>query len=258
MGGAKFGPIAAAALIAAALPADARTLEVGPGKPYARPSEAAAVARPGDRVLIAAGEYFDCAVWPQSHLVIEGDPDGGAVITDKACQGKALFVIPGDDVTVRELTLTRARVPDGNGAGIRAEGRNLLIEQVRFVNNQDGVLANNQPQGTVRIEGCVFADIGVSGAERPTASVIAGRLERLLISDTRFEPGRGGAVLLSSARITEIDSPPGVPIVVYCHHGVRSRMGAGAVVQAGYEEVYSLAGGIDAWSLEVDPQVPRY
>src|SRR5258708_26983509 len=50
------------------------------------------------------------------------------VITDKACQGKALFVITGDDVSVRNLTFTRARVPDGNGAGIRAEGVNLRVE----------------------------------------------------------------------------------------------------------------------------------
>jgi adenylyltransferase/sulfurtransferase len=60
------------------------------------------------------------------------------------------------------------------------------------------------------------------------------------------------------SRLSEIDAPPGVPIVVYCHHGVRSRMGAGAVAQAGHPEVYSLAGGIDAWSVEVDPRVPRY
>jgi rhodanese-related sulfurtransferase len=60
------------------------------------------------------------------------------------------------------------------------------------------------------------------------------------------------------ARIAEIDAAPGTPIVVYCHHGVRSRMGAAAVAQAGHAEVYSLAGGIDAWSLQVDPRVPRY
>ena len=60
------------------------------------------------------------------------------------------------------------------------------------------------------------------------------------------------------ARITEIDAPAGAPIVVYCHHGVRSQMGAGALARAGHEEVYSLAGGIDAWSLEVDSRLPRY
>lgn len=52
--------------------------------------------------------------------------------------------------------------------------------------------------------------------------------------------------------------PSGTPIVVYCHHGVRSQMGAQVLQQAGFAPVVSLAGGIDAWSLFVDPSVPRY
>lgn len=60
------------------------------------------------------------------------------------------------------------------------------------------------------------------------------------------------------ARASEIDAPDGVPIVVYCHHGVRSRMAADALARLGHREVYSLAGGIDAWSVQVDPRVPRY
>ena len=59
-------------------------------------------------------------------------------------------------------------------------------------------------------------------------------------------------------RIAEVKPPAGVPVVVYCHHGVRSQHGAMALVQNGHSEVYSLHGGIDAWSLEVDPNVPRY
>jgi len=47
-------------------------------------------------------------------------------------------------------------------------------------------------------------------------------------------------------------------IVVYCHHGVRS-LDAGAYLAGhGLTNVKSLAGGIDAWSCEVDPAVPRY
>jgi rhodanese-related sulfurtransferase len=60
------------------------------------------------------------------------------------------------------------------------------------------------------------------------------------------------------ARASEVTPPAGVPIVVYCHHGMRSQHGAAALVRLGHAEVYSLAGGIDAWSLEVDPSVPRY
>jgi rhodanese-related sulfurtransferase len=60
------------------------------------------------------------------------------------------------------------------------------------------------------------------------------------------------------ARQDEVKPPEDVPIVVYCHHGVRSQQGAMALLQLGHRDVYSLAGGIDAWSVEVDPGVPRY
>src|SRR5216683_5464551 len=111
----------------------ARTIEVGPDKPYKAPSQAAADAKDGDHILIGPGEYFDCTVWQANNLVIEGGgPDAKAIITDKTCQGKAIFVIAGNDTTVRNLTLTRARVPDMNGAGIRMEGRNLTIEAVKL------------------------------------------------------------------------------------------------------------------------------
>jgi rhodanese-related sulfurtransferase len=48
------------------------------------------------------------------------------------------------------------------------------------------------------------------------------------------------------------------PVVVYCHHGVRSRHGAALLREAGLVNARSLAGGIDRWSLTVDPTLPRY
>src|SRR5690242_17762637 len=46
--------------------------------------------------------------------------------------------------------------------------------------------------------------------------------------------------------------------VVYCHHGVRS-LGATMFLRAqGFANVKSLAGGIDRWSIRIDPRVPRY
>jgi len=51
---------------------------------------------------------------------------------------------------------------------------------------------------------------------------------------------------------------PAGEVVVYCHHGVRSRSGAAILEAAGFAKVWSLRGGIDAWSLQIDPRVPRY
>jgi len=47
-------------------------------------------------------------------------------------------------------------------------------------------------------------------------------------------------------------------IVVYCHGGARSAMVAGFLEAKGFARVANLTGGIDAWSLTVDPRVPRY
>jgi rhodanese-related sulfurtransferase len=49
------------------------------------------------------------------------------------------------------------------------------------------------------------------------------------------------------------------PIAVVCHAGIRSwQFGAWLIEQQGYGQVWNVQGGIDAWSLQVDPNVPRY
>jgi monothiol glutaredoxin len=47
-------------------------------------------------------------------------------------------------------------------------------------------------------------------------------------------------------------------IALHCHHGMRSRAAAEELLREGFSNVYNLEGGIDAWSTEVDPSVPRY
>jgi rhodanese-related sulfurtransferase len=58
-------------------------------------------------------------------------------------------------------------------------------------------------------------------------------------------------------RVAEL--PRDRPIVVMCHHGVRSAHVVAYLREAhGFEQVVNLSGGIDAWSCDVDPRVPRY
>ncbi len=47
-------------------------------------------------------------------------------------------------------------------------------------------------------------------------------------------------------------------VVVYCHHGSRSDLAARTLMVAGFTRVRNLIGGIDRWSLDVDPSIPRY
>jgi adenylyltransferase/sulfurtransferase len=93
------------------------------------------------------------------------------------------------------------------------------------------------------------------------------RGERFLLLDVREPSERerahiAGAQLLPLARL---DSELGAlsdwkdaTVVVHCHKGVRSARAARALAERGFTDVWSLAGGIEAWSLTVDPGVPRY
>lgn len=51
---------------------------------------------------------------------------------------------------------------------------------------------------------------------------------------------------------------PAEKVVVYCHHGMRSGKAAAFLRAKGYGNVWSLAGGIEDWSVKIDPSVPRY
>ena len=57
-------------------------------------------------------------------------------------------------------------------------------------------------------------------------------------------------------RLNELD--PEQPIACLCHHGGRSMQVAQFLQSRGFSNVANIAGGINAWSAELDPTVPRY
>tara|TARA_A100001037_G_C14962819_1_gene550110 strand:- start:219 stop:548 length:330 start_codon:yes stop_codon:yes gene_type:complete len=59
-------------------------------------------------------------------------------------------------------------------------------------------------------------------------------------------------------RTDELDPWKHEPVVVYCHHGVRSQHAIAFLMSAGFQTLENLQGGIDAWSTTVDPTLPRY
>jgi hypothetical protein len=191
------------ALIAAPFgTASAKVLEVGPDKHFKQPSEAIAAAASGDDIRIASGQYFDCAIVPQDNLTIQGIGPN-AVLTDKACAGKGLLVIDGKNVTVRNLTFQRARVPDRNGAGIRAEGGNLTIENSRFINNENGILSADNPAATIRITGSSF--IGNGRCQGSCShGIYIGRAKLLHVDHSRFLDTHEGHHIKSRAARTEV------------------------------------------------------
>jgi rhodanese-related sulfurtransferase len=68
-----------------------------------------------------------------------------------------------------------------------------------------------------------------------------------------------GSVLISMREIPgNLGRLQGREIVLFCHHGIRSFDAAAWLREQGVESAWSMAGGIDRWSIEIDPSVPRY
>ncbi len=201
----RLGLMTLALILAPALApsmAMARVLDVGPGLPFVLPGTAAAQAHPGDVIRIAPGLYQDCMVITADRVTIEGTgPE--VVLADRTCQGKGILVISGRDVTVRGLTLRGALVPDRNGAGIRAEGGNLTIENTRFLENENGILTGSTPAAAIHIRDSLFFGNGRCDPICAHA-VYAGQIGLLRIERTRFLDTRAGHHIKSRATRTEI------------------------------------------------------
>ncbi|MEK6239349.1 MAG: rhodanese-like domain-containing protein [Planctomycetales bacterium] len=71
-----------------------------------------------------------------------------------------------------------------------------------------------------------------------------------------------GALLLPMSeianRVAELETHRDREIVVYCHHGMRSLDVARWLASQGFADVHSMTGGVDQWSVEIDPSKPRY
>jgi hypothetical protein len=133
--------------------------------------------------------------------VIEGTGPG-VVITDKTCDGMGLFVIWGKNTTVRNLTLTRSRVPDSNGAGIRLVKGNLTVDNVKFIDNQNGILGGD-PGTTVTIRNSDFDKNGT--CEGACAhGIYIDKVDLLLVNNSRFSGTRQAHSIKSRALRTEV------------------------------------------------------
>jgi Right handed beta helix region len=203
----RAGKILAGATLTAVAgyhPSDARTLEVGPGLAYESLSKAAGDARDGDRVTIAAGVYHECAVWRANHLTIEGAATSpGVLITGEACLGKGLFVVMGNDVTVKNITFEGARVSDLNGAGIRGEGSDLTVDSDRFIANQNGILASGVAASKLLVRDSYFERNGT--CEGACAhGIYVGQVGLLRIEHSVFFETFEGHHIKSRALRTEI------------------------------------------------------
>lgn len=92
--------------------------------------------------------------------------------------------------------------------------------------------------------------------------------EKLFLIDVR-EPNEHAITRIAGAELIPMRSVPQElqnleskadegSLIVFCHHGMRSMMVVNWLREQGVTQCQSLAGGIDRWSAEIDPSVPRY
>jgi adenylyltransferase/sulfurtransferase len=211
-------------------------------------------------------------------------PPPGAVPT--CAEGGVLGVLPGLVGTIQATEAIKLVL----GAGETLAGRLLLVDALRMVFRT--IALRRDPTcpacGTREIRELIDYDAfcgtaptataadaateaGAAGTD-PHAGVAVRELARRLaagdplqVVDVR-EPYEHRIARLEAARLIPLrtlaaaagELDPARETVVLCHHGIRSAAAAELLRGRGFRSVRNLEGGIDAWSLDVDPSVPRY
>ena len=142
--------------------AGAATLTVGPGQLYTTPCKAFAAAASGDIVQIQAATYVGdvCGIYAHNLIIrgINGRPkiDAGG----RNAMGKGTWVVVGNNITVENVEIYGAKVPDLNGAAIRLEGTHFTMRKSFLHSNQNGILTGAKLDSDILIENSEFARNG--------------------------------------------------------------------------------------------------
>ena len=180
-----------------ALAAPGATLTVAPGQSL---PEALRQAADGDVIEILAGVHHgQVGVIDQRQLTLRGV--GGRPVLAAAgrdAEGKAILVVRNGDVHIENIEFRGARVPDGNGAGIRFEAGRLHVLRCAFIDNQNGILTGNVATAELTVQDSEFADAPASSSLPHLLYV--GRIARLTLSGSHFNGGRQGHLVKSRAR----------------------------------------------------------
>lgn len=171
-------------------------------------SAAIAASRDGDVIQVEAGTYVNDFATINTKITIEGI--GGMVhllATIPPPDGKAILTI-NTDATLRNLEFSGAAVADGNGAGIRYQGGDLVLDHDYFHDNQDGLLAADNPAGSITITNSEFAHNGVSNGPTSgaTHNLYVGMIGTLTVTGSFFHDVNVGHEIKSRALTTVIEN----------------------------------------------------
>ncbi|MFT3850057.1 MAG: hypothetical protein QM739_15700 [Propionivibrio sp.] len=177
------------------------SLIVGPQEKITTVTEAARLAKDGEVVEIRSGDYrAQPAVWTQNNLTIRGSGKRPVMLADgKDAEGKAIWVVRGDNVRIENIEFRGARVADFNGAGIRFERGHLVVDRCGFFDNETGILTANQPDMTLAVSDSEFGAAPETGGALHHLLYVGG-IARFELTGSRFERGYIGHLVKSRAR----------------------------------------------------------
>jgi adenylyltransferase/sulfurtransferase len=217
---------------------------------------------------------FDARHGPCYRCLYPEPPPPGAV--PSCAEGGVLGVLPGLIAMIQATETLKLVTGIGEplyGRLLRYDALRMEFDEFRLKKDAQCPVCGVQPTVTELIDYEGFCGVPATEAsplpEVAAAQVQAARErgEEFLLLDVRepdeFERARiEGARLLPlgelEARIEELAAWRERRVVVHCHKGGRSARACALLGGHGFSDVANLAGGIEAWSLTVDPAVPRY
>jgi hypothetical protein len=195
------------------------TLTVGPGSgfEYSTLASAIAASQDGDVIQVQAGTYINDFATITTDITIEGV--GGMVnlvATEAPPNLMGILTIgtpggTGPNVTLDNISFSGAAIPNddgGNGAGIRYQSGDLVLDNTYFFDNQEGLLGDADPTGTITINNSEFDNNGnanppASGVEH---NLYVGAIQQLTIDDSYFTNPIVGHDIKSRAANTTIEN----------------------------------------------------
>jgi len=197
-------------------------------------------------------------------------------LVPSCAEGGVLGVLPGIIGSLQALEAIKLIVGFGQpliGRLLLFDGRRMQFRELALAKDPDCPVCGTHPTVKELIDYEAFCGAGDGGPEGADGVEITPKdLQRersrkpdLLLVDVR-EPREAEIASIEGARLIPLrelprrlgELPGHAEIVTHCHHGQRSLQAREILVGAGFHNVRSLAGGIDAWSREIDSEVPRY
>ncbi|HNF15561.1 MAG TPA: hypothetical protein PK453_17990, partial [Leptospiraceae bacterium] len=178
----------------------ADTISVGPKEKHRKIEDALNSARDGDTVLIQAGTYTESfTVSKKLKLIGKGSVH---ITAPKAIPNQKAIIVSRADLTLENIELSGARVPDKNGAGIRQEKGNLTLIGCRVHNNENGILSGAVQDAELTVRKSEFYLNG--HGDGYSHGIYAGKIKKLTVEDSYFHDTKVGHHIKSRAFSTEI------------------------------------------------------